>query len=309
MSTRWRINWSAEFGGATFERDADMRRFTTIGVGGPADVLARPADAGSLAGLVKRASEFGVPLRILGGGSNLLVGDEGVRGLVIAMDAEPFGRIEFSGTRVFAGAGLGLQALARKCAANGLSGLEGLAGIPGTVGGALRGNAGGRHGAIGSAVRSVLCMSPDGEILVRKTAECGFEYRRSSLGGVIILGAEFELSPADPEDITLRTRAVYREKAATQPLRERSAGCFFKNPPGMAAGWMIDRMGFKGRRVGGAMVSPVHANFIVNAGGATCGDVVMLAREIRRRAKIEFGADLELEVETWGIPEEAWVWK
>ncbi len=309
MSTKWRMNWSADFGGATFEQDADMRRLTTIGVGGPADVLARPADAGSLAGLLKRASEFEIPVRIIGGGSNLLVADDGVRGLVIALDSEPFQRMEFSGTKVFAGAGARLQALASKCAARGLSGMEGLAGIPGTVGGALRGNAGGNYGVIGNAARSVLCMDRGGEILVLKAKECGFGYRSSSLRNFVILGAEFELSPADQEDITLRTRAVLQEKMKSQPLNERSAGCFFKNPPDKAAGWMIERMGFKGRRVGGAMVSQLHANFILNVGGAACGDIVMLAREIRKRAKIEFGADLELEVETWGIPEEAWAWR
>jgi UDP-N-acetylmuramate dehydrogenase len=308
MSARWQPDWSADFRDVVFVNDAEMSRRTTIGIGGPADTLAMPASAEALAGLLRRAAESDVPVRMLGGGSNLLISDSGVRGLVISLGAEVFRRIEVSANGLFAGAGASLGSLVRRSASLGLSGLECLAGIPGTVGGALRGNAGGRHGAVGDAVRSVLCMNAAGEILVRQAAECGFAYRDSALKDVIVLGAEFKLAQADPEDITLRMRKILEDKKRSQPYGERSAGCFFKNPPAMPAGLLIERMGFKGRRAGGAAISTRHANFIVNLGGATCSDVIMLAREIRKRAKIEFDIDLELEVETWGVPEEAWAW-
>jgi len=261
--------------------------YTTMKVGGPADFLIEPRDEQELALVVRAARECDVPLRLLGSGANLLVRDEGVRGAVVRL-----ARLNRrDGLRVQAG--YNLARLVKETVHEGLAGLEALAGVPAAVGGAVRMNAGGRHGEIADCVRTVDVMSPDGEIRTLSKAEVGFRYRGTDLGDSIVLAAGFELRP-DP-GVRERYDAILGDKKRTQPLGSRNAGCMFKNPPGNHAGRLIDAWGLKGERVGAAHVSRKHANFIVNEGGATASDVLRLVDLVRSRVPVP----LELEVLVW----------
>jgi UDP-N-acetylmuramate dehydrogenase len=226
-------------------------------------------------------------VRVLGSGANLLVRDEGVRGAVLRLAR--LNRRE--GLHVQAG--YGLQRLAKATVSEGLAGLECLAGVPASVGGAVAMNAGGRHGEIASSIRYVDVMSPDGEIRRLKPAEVGFRYRGTALGVAVVLAAGFELRP-DPEAAG-RFGEILARKKETQPYGRKNAGCFFKNPPGDSAGRLIDAGGLKGMRAGRAVVSPRHANFIINEGGATAADVLRLVDAIRERVPVA----LELEILIW----------
>lgn len=273
---------------------------TTFGIGGPAEWLARPRSRAELARLLARAAEEGLPLRVLGAGSNLLVADEGVRGLVVKLAGREFAALEQPPGALRCGAGLKLPRLVREAASAGLSGLEGLAGIPGSVGGALATGAGGRYGTIGDVAEEVEALDLGGKELRVGREEAGFGYRSSNLRGLVLTGCLLRLSPEEPRLVAERTRRVRAEKRAAQPLGESSAGCIFKNPEGgPPAGKLIEELGFKGRRSGGAAVSEVHANYIVNRGGASCGDVLELIDAIREAASRQRGVDLELEVEIW----------
>ncbi len=273
--------------GIPFLPDAPLARRTTIGVGGPADCLAEPRDEDELAAVFRAARENGLPVKILGSGANLLVRDEGVRGVVVRL-----ARLDRrDGLHV--GAGFSLPRLVKAAAAEGLAGLEGLAGVPATVGGAIVMNAGGRHGEIGAAVRYVDVMTPQGEFRRRDRDEMGFRYRGAALGGDVVTAVGFDLRPDG--DVRARYESVLSSKKAAQPLDRRSAGCMFRNPPGLSAGKIIEECGLKGARVGGASVSRKHANFIVNEGGATASDVLRLIDYVRDRVPVA----LELEVQVW----------
>lgn len=267
--------------------DEPLSRHTTFRVGGPADVLVEPRDEEDLAGVLRAAAGEGVPLRILGGGANLLVRDEGVRGAVVRLSSLDRRR----GSRVQAGRSL--SRLIRETLREGLGGLETLAGIPGTLGGAVRMNAGGRHGTVGDAVRAVEILTPAGEPRRLSRQDVGFRYRGTALDGNVVVAADLDLRP-DPE-APARFASILEEKKRTQPLDRPSAGCIFKNPPGQAAGKLIEECGLKGARAGGARVSPRHANFIVNEGEATASDILRLIDLIRDRVPVP----LELEVQVW----------
>jgi UDP-N-acetylmuramate dehydrogenase len=201
-----------------------------------------------------------------------------------------------------AGAALALQKLVNWCAARGLSGLECLHGIPGLLGAALRMNAGGSHGQIGSRVRWVRGVEYSGEPFEADREGCGFVYRDSNLGGCIVTSCELELAAADAAACRTALEEIMKEKAAAQPLGARSAGCVFKNPsPSNPAGRLLDKLGLKGLRVGGAAVSTRHANFLMCEGQASAQDLVRLIRLIRQRVYEECGIMLELEIETWGF--------
>jgi UDP-N-acetylmuramate dehydrogenase len=238
-------------------------------------------------------------IHILGGGSNLLVRDEGVPGVVVHLADAVFSKIEVEGTSVTAGAGALLSHLISESVKAGLAGLDTLVGIPGTVGGALHGNAGGKSGDIGQHVRSVKVLTISGESFVRQEDELAFAYRFSSLNELIILEARFDLHREDPDEITRRMRKLWIMKKATQPLTFQSAGCIFKNPRGMSAGWLIEQAGLKGTRVGEVEFSDRHANFIVTHPGATSKDVLQLIEQAQTKVSGQFGVDLELEVEIW----------
>ena len=261
--------------------------YTTLKIGGPADYFVEPRDEFELSEVIRAARECEVRYRVIGSGANLLIGDAGARGAVVRLN-----RLDRrSGMHVQAGCKL--TQLVKETAAEGLSGLECLAGVPAAIGGAVRMNAGGRHGEIAGALRYVDVMMPDGEIRQLTPAEAGFRYRGTALGEGIVVGAGLALTP-DP-DVWAKYEAILRDKKESQPLGRPNAGCMFKNPPGGHAGKIIEEAGLKGERVGRVHVSRKHANFFINEGGATAADVYRLIDVIRARARV----DLELEVQTW----------
>jgi UDP-N-acetylmuramate dehydrogenase len=279
--------------------DEPLAPYCWMKLGGPAQYFIQPRDLEELRRVAQTCRELEVPIRLLGGGSNLLIRDEGVSGAVVRLGGEGFSRIEVEGTRVKAGAGALLSSLISHAVKEGLAGLETLVGIPGTVGGALHGNAGGRSGDIGQFVESVTVMTATGEIRVRREDELAFAYRSSNLDEVTILEATFDLQRDDPDEITRRMRKLWITKKATQPYSFQSAGCIFKNPRGISAGLLIDQAGLKGTRIGNAEISDRHANFIVAHPGATSQDVVRLIDLARSKVAEQFGVDLELEIEIW----------
>lgn len=286
---------------------APLAPLTSYRVGGPAEFFAEPPDAEALARVLKRAAAAGQPVRVLGRGTNLLVADRGVKGLVVKLPKSGFGRLEGDGMLVRAGAAVSLLELVNWSVARGLHGLECLHGIPGCLGAALRMNAGGKHGQIGARVRRVLGVECDGAPFTAGAAECGFVYRGSSLPGRIVTGCELELEEGARAGGRKLLAEIIGEKAAAQPLGARSAGCVFKNPlqPGVApAGKLIDELGLKGLRSGGAVISERHANFLVCEGEAVAQDVVQLIRQVRQRVYEARGVLLELEIEAWGVEAE-----
>ncbi len=280
--------------------DEPMAPHTWFRLGGPAAFVARPRDVSEVAALLRRCREAEVPFRVLGGGSNVLVRDQGFPGLVIHLESPAFSDVTIRGGRVEAGAAVPLTALISQTARAGLAGLEVLTGIPGTVGGALRGNSGGRQGAIGTFVRRVAVVDNSGEALVREREDLRFDYRSSDLDEPIILSAGFELEPEDPESLVRRMRRIWIIKKENQPYGHQSSGCIFKNPtPELSAGTLVERSGMKGHRVGGAEVSDRHANFIIAHPGAKSADVVGLIDLVRQKVRQQFGHELELQIKIW----------
>ena len=288
----------ADFGAAV-RRDEPLAPRTWLRVGGPAQLYAEPASEEELTALVKAAADDGVRCRLLGGGSNLLVRDDGVSGLVLRLPREHFAEIEADDDSVTAGCGTPLSHLISETVKLGLGGLETLVGIPGTVGGALRGNAGGRHAAVGQFLRSVSGLTAAGEPFTRDADEISFGYRSSSLDELCLLSAAFALTPADPDELAERARKTWILKKNSQPLSHQSAGCVFKNPRGQSAGDLIERAGLKGTRVGGAEVSDRHGNFVVTADGTRSEDVLRLIDLMRSTVDRQFGVELELELVVW----------
>lgn len=272
---------------------------TWFRLGGPAEVMARPRSVDEMVALLARCRDAEVPWKLLAGGSNVLVRDAGVAGLVIHLESPAFADVAIDGTRVEAGAAVPMTALISQTARAGLAGLETLTGIPGTVGGALRGNSGGRQGAIGQFVRHATVLDSSGTVQVRDRDELSFSYRSSNLDEPVILAAEFELEPADPETVVRRMRRIWIIKKENQPYGHQSSGCIFKNPsPDVSAGTLIDQAGLKGMRIGGAEVSDRHANFIVAQPGATAADVLALIDLIQQRVGQQ-GYELELQIKIW----------
>ncbi|HUY32214.1 MAG TPA: UDP-N-acetylmuramate dehydrogenase [Pirellulales bacterium] len=272
---------------------------TWFQLGGAAEFFAEPRDADELARLLRRCREEELPVRLLGGGSNILVRDEGVPGVVIRLSAPEFSKIEVQGRRVTAGGGAKLGHVISSSVREGLAGLETLVGIPGTIGGALHGNAGSRGGDVGQWTSRAAIMTSSGEIIERARDELVFAYRRSSLDELVILFAEFHFDQEDPDELTKRMQQQWIVKKAGQPLAHQSAGCIFKNPRGMSAGMLIEQAGLKGTRVGGAEVSDRHANFIIAEPGASSQDVLRLIEVVRSRVADRLAVDLELEIEIW----------
>jgi UDP-N-acetylmuramate dehydrogenase len=292
------MNWLHGFEGRT-ERDAPLGDLTSFGLGGKARYLVHPADARQVGQVLHQALEAGLPVRVLGGGANVLIRDDGFDGVVMRLDDPSFKRVEIDGPTVCVGSGVELMQLVQCCSRLGLRGLEGLAAIPGTVGGAIRMNAGGRHGQIGDAVDTVEVLTPGFGRRTLTNKQVGFGYRRTELGDSIVTGATLRLEQADPQEVYARFKETWRSKTAAQPMADRSAGCIFTNPPGESAGRLIDRAGLKGTRHGGARVSRRHANFIVADPGATADDVLHLIDLIRHTVGQRFGTELELEIDIW----------
>lgn len=282
------------------EFDVPIGRMTWFRMGGRARAMARPASVEELASMLNLARAEGWPVKVLGRGANVLVRDAGFDGLVIRLDSPAFRNIERLGAaRVRAGAGVDLMPFSRELSEQGLSGLECLAGVPATVGGAVRMNAGGRHGDIGAVVSSIIVFDAATGVRTLQHGEIGFAYRRTNLAGSIVISADFDLTPADPVETGERYAEYFAAKTATQPLKDKSAGCIFKNPPGASAGMLIDRAGLKSLRVGGAYVSDVHANFIVADKTGTASDVLALVDAVREGVMRVHGIELELEIDVW----------
>ncbi len=277
-----------------------LSRHTSFAVGGPAQYFIEPVSAEQLSEVLRRCRENQVPVHILGAGANVLVDDSGVRGAVIRLAGERFRQVEFNKEGVKAGASASLHRLVLRCVRQGQSGMECLVGIPGSIGGAIRMNAGGAFGDIGSVVESVELMDTDGVAFTRLGGDLTFGYRSSNISrSAVILGATFRLLQDDPRRIVKHVKQIWIYKKNTQPLASRSAGCIFKNPRGMSAGALIDEAGLKGKRVGGAYVSEKHANFIITEPSARASDVLKLINIIRETVYKRMEVYLELEIEVW----------
>jgi UDP-N-acetylenolpyruvoylglucosamine reductase len=281
-------------------RDEPLAKHTTLRVGGPAQVYVEPASELDLAAVLASCQERGWRFFVLGRGSNLLVKDGGFPGVVICLAHAHFSRIEVAGERLNCGAGGKLKAVAVEAKRNSLAGLEFLEGIPGSVGGALRMNAGAMGCAMLDVVESVRLMSFDGEVQERPARELAATYRNcQTLRTHLALGAVLRGQPGSREIIEQRMNEYSRKRWTSQPAAP-SAGCIFKNPPAIPAGKLIDELGLKGTRVGGAVVSAEHGNFIVNSGAATARDILDLIEIVRQRVRATRGIELETEVEIVG---------
>ena len=281
-------------------RHEALARRTTLRVGGPADIYVEPASVENLSAVVRLCQEQEFPYFVLGRGSNLLVKDGGFRGVVISLANPHFSRIEVAGEHLSCGAGARLKAVAFEAKRHGLAGLEFLEGIPGSVGGGLRMNAGAMHGEIFQVVEFVRVMDPSGCVQEKIPRQLEVQYRSCpTLKTHIALGAVLRGIPGPIEAIEQRMKEFSRKRWSSQPAAP-SAGCIFKNPITIPAGKLIDELGLKGTRVGGAYVSEEHGNFIVNDGTATAQDVLDLIDLIRQRARLQRDIELDTEVEMLG---------
>jgi UDP-N-acetylmuramate dehydrogenase len=287
--------------GVRAERGRRFAELTSLRVGGAIDWVFSPETEEAAASVAGELDAAGVAWRVLGAGSNVLAEDEDHHYVVVSM-REVKGTALFEGERVSVSAGYSLPRLCVDAARRGLAGIEGLGGIPGTVGGALWMNAGAYGHEIGNVVETVR-VARGGRVAQVRASEISWDYRHTSFReGELLLGVTLRLRPDDSAKIVERMAEVKRQRMETQPHGARSAGCFFKNPPGsgLSTGKMIDEMGMKGEKRGGAVVSPVHANFIVTEGdNARASDAFALAEEIRERIRRERGIELEYEVELW----------
>jgi UDP-N-acetylmuramate dehydrogenase len=287
--------------GVRAERGRRFAELTSLRVGGSIDWVISPETEEQAAAVVHELGKAGVGWRALGSGSNVLA-DDGEHHYVVLGLKDLKGEVRFDGPRVHVSAGYSLPRLCIDVARHGLSGIEGLGGIPGTVGGALWMNAGAYEHEIGTVTEKIR-EAREGRVVEIPGNSVQWNYRHTSFKeGELLLGATLLLQPDDPKEILARMEDAKSRRLATQPHGGRSAGCFFKNPPAgtVGTGKMIDEMGMKGTRRGTALVSPIHANFIVTEGeNARAEDALALAEEIRERVKREQGIDLEYEVELW----------
>jgi UDP-N-acetylenolpyruvoylglucosamine reductase len=281
-------------------RDEPLAKRTTLRVGGPADYYVEPASEADLSRLLEYCKEHNLKFTLLGRGSNLLIRDGGIRGVVICLNHANFSRLEIKGDKLHAGAGVKLKTLAVEARRAGLAGLEFLEGIPGSLGGSLRMNAGAMGSWLFDVLEQIRYMDPSGQVHEKPAAEIPAEYRGCPLFRThLALGAVLRGKPADPGTIAARM-AQYSEKRWGSQPKEPSAGCIFKNPQEIPAGKLIDELGLKGTRVGGAVVSAEHGNFIINDGNATAKDVLALIALLKQKVKAARGVDLHTEVEILG---------
>ena len=284
-------------------RDEALGPFTWFRVGGPADVVFLPEDEDDLAAFLKGLPQD-VPVTVLGVGSNTLVRDGGVEGVVIRLGRGFNGVEALSATTIKAGAAVPDAILARKAAEAGIAGLEFYAGIPGTVGGAAIMNAGCYGSETVQVLTHVSVMDRGGQVKRLANAELGYTYRHSALQGadIIVLSAEFEGTAGEPDAIKARMAEITERRETTQPIREKTGGSTFKNPEGHSSWKLVDGAGWRGKLFGGAMFSPLHANFLINTGEATAADLEGLGEQVRADVKDEFGVELEWEIKRIGRP-------
>lgn len=282
-------------------RDAALKDMMWFRAGGPADVLFRPADVDDL-GMFLAARSRDIPVYVIGVGSNLLVRDGGMPGTVVRLPAS-FGKIEANGTRIRAGAAALDAHVARVAADAGIAGLEFLRGVPGTVGGALRMNAGCYGREIADIFVEATALDGEGNLLTLTPADMGFSYRHSEAReDLIFVEAVFEGAPDKPEAIKARMEELAANREASQPIRAKTGGSTFKNPPGHKAWELIDRAGCRGLMHGAAQVSEKHCNFLINTGDATAADIEALGEEVRRKVRETQGVSLEWEIKRIGLP-------
>lgn len=277
-----------------------LKEYVFTKMGGTADILAIPSTYGDLCAIVKYACGHGIPLRVLGNGSNVIIRDGGVRGIVLLTSA--LTQMEWKGDLLLAGCGAKIIDVSRYALEQGLTGLEFACGIPGTVGGALYMNAGAYGGEVKDVLHSALAVNAQGEIVELPAEELGFGYRKSVFvnGDHIVLEARFALKPGTESEIRTEMERLTELRESKQPLEYPSCGSVFKRPPGRFAGQLIQESGLQGTRIGGAEVSRKHAGFIVNTGTATAGDYIGLIRHVQAEVKGKFGVELETEVEIIG---------
>jgi UDP-N-acetylmuramate dehydrogenase len=279
--------------------DEPLAMHTWFQLGGPAEFFAEPTSVDELVTLVQRCQEDEVPMRLLGRGSNILVRDDGVPGMVVRLSAPAFCEIKVRKDTITAGGGAKLGLIVTTATHEGLAGLEALVAIPGTLGGAIHGNAGTHGGDVGQWTTRVTVVTRGGEILERPREDLVFSYRESSLDEPVILSAQLELERDDPRDLARRLQKQWILRKASQPMGHQCAGCVFKNPRGVSAGELIERAGLKGTRIGGAVVNDRHANFIVAEPEASSQDVLRLIDLVRSQVHERLGIELELELEIW----------
>lgn len=286
----------------TYQSNAALKDLVWFRAGGDAEVLFRPADAEDLAAFfVARPKD--VPVTILGVGSNMLVRDGGVPGVVIRLPAA-FGKIEIDGMRIRAGAAALDAAVARRAADAGIAGLEFLRGIPGTVGGALRMNAGCYGVEIKDIFVEATAIDGKGNKHVLSPSDIAFSYRKAGVPeDFVFIEAVFEGKPDDPSAVKARMDELLAKREISQPIGAKTGGSTFKNPPGQSAWKLIEDAGCRGLKVGDAMVSDVHCNFLINLGNATAADIESLGEEVRRRVKEKSGIMLEWEIKRVGVGE------
>lgn len=276
-----------------------MKGHSTFKIGGPAKYYLEPRNTQQLKLLLKSANRDKLPILVIGAGSNILVGDNGIKALVLCLNSPCFRRISLHHHRLSAASGVRLSEIVRVSQRKGLSGLEFLSGIPGTVGGALAMNTGIPESNIGDLVENVRVMDYQGKTKTLNKEEIKFAYRTSNLSKYIILNAQLKLIKKDKQEIKNIIKKYLNRRKSTQDLSRASAGCIFKNPKGNQAGRLIDLCGLKGKRIGNACISRIHANFILNLGNATARDVLRLMDLVRKEVKNKFNVTLEPEIKIW----------
>ena len=280
-----------------------LKSHTSLRIGGPADVFCSPDNIEDLKKVVSISQEHNIPFWVIGNGTNLLILDSGIRGVVISLN-KGFKKIEFSDKIVKVGAGVSLAYLSKIALTKELSGLEFACNIPGTLGGAIINNAGFRGNCMADVVQNVTFLTGENKIEKASKSNLNFNYRECNLKGksVIILEATLLLKKGNREEIELKIKENIKIRETKQPLHKLNAGSIFKNPPGYYAGELVEKVGTKGLSRGKAEISLKHANFIINNGDASSGDVLYLIEEIEKRVKKNFGIKLEREIEILGEP-------
>ena len=281
--------------------DEPMSKHTSYGIGGPARVYVTPKNKEDLVSILKFSKDNNIPSYFIGSGSNLLVSDDGIDGIVITL-GKSFNKLEINKNNVFAETGVMLGKMVKECTKRNLSGLESLIGVPGTLGGALIMNAGAFGGEISNYLEYVSVITMSGDEKKYQQKDIKFNYRNSSFSdNEILINANFKFIFSDQKTVSKNKLKASGGRKSSQPLRFRSAGSVFKNPSEGAAGYFIDKAGLKGTKSGDAEISNVHANFFVNHGSATAKDVVRLINIARKKVYKEFGVMLELEIKTLGF--------
>ena len=282
-----------------FRYDVPLKKYTSFRTGGAAEIFVEPVDTSELKKVLQFCKGEQKKVFIFGKGTNILVNDNGVKGVVIHLGGVNFKNVERHDRYVLSGAGVNLSILVRTVALYGLAGMEVLAGIPGTVGGAVMMNAGGKYGDISNTISSITTMTFDGRTIKHTRGDVEFAYRGCSLSEQIVVEVEFQLKESKTEVILEKMDAIYKEKKEKQPLGTFNAGSILKNTPQYKAAELIDKANLKGLKVGGAIISKKHANFIVNTGSATSTDILELIKIIKESAKKKYNVSLEEEIHIW----------